>query len=126
MENVKIRRNIKSKKMEEMRYKFMTILAEKDILFDKTTIKQMSSDLSRGYIKAYMNDKEVASITWVREVKDKEKSYIMLSASSSRRKGFLSDDEASEEVPEDPSIHETPCPSNRSITDDDERSRSEI
>ena len=61
METIKIRKNIVSNGMEEMRSQFVTLLNEKQIEFDKTCIKQSKADLGKGVIVATLKGEQTGS-----------------------------------------------------------------
>ena len=89
METIKIRKNIVSNGMEEMRSQFVTLLNEKQIEFDKTCIKQSKADLGKGIIVATLKGEQVGAIYWLRSTTEEgKKQYAMLTTRSANEQDF--------------------------------------
>ena len=107
METIKIRKNIVSNGMEQMRSEFVTLLNEKQIEFDKTCIKQSKADLGKGIILATLKTEAVASIFWLRSVTEGgKKQYSMLTAKEAENYDFS--EYATDNTPAEPVKEEKP------------------
>lgn len=102
MQTIKIKKNIESKGMEEMRAQFVSLLSEKQIVFDKTCIKQSKQDLGKGIILATLNGEPTASICWLRSMTDEgKKVYSLLTAKAASELDF-SEYQTEEPTPAEP------------------------
>ena len=89
METIKIRKNIVSNGMEEMRSQFVTLLNEKQIEFDKTCIKQSKADLGKGVIVATLKGEQTGAIYWMRSTTEEgKKQYAMLTTRAANEQDF--------------------------------------
>lgn len=107
METIKIKKNIVTNGMEQMRSEFVNLLNEKQKEFDKTVIKQSKADLGKGIILATMKGEAVASIYWLRSLtEDGKKQYSLLTAKDAEKHDFS--EYATDNTPAEPVKEEKP------------------
>lgn len=74
-----MRKSVECTGMEDMRSKFITIVEQKGIGYDKTCIKQCKADRDKGVMVAMSEGKNVAAILWWRKVNEEDgKRYYYL------------------------------------------------
>jgi len=107
METIKIKKNIVSNGMEEMRSQFVNLLNEKQKEYDKTVIKQSKADLGKGIILATMKGEAVASIFWLRSLTEEgKKEYSLLTTKEAEKLDFS--EFTTDNTPAEPAKEEKP------------------
>lgn len=107
METIKIKKNIVTNGMEQMRSEFVNLLNEKQKEFDKTVIKQSKADLGKGIILATLKGEPQASIFWLRSMTEEgKKVYSLLTTKAASELDFS--EYATDNTPAEPAKEAKP------------------
>jgi len=91
MKTINLRSNTECTSMEDMRSKFITLCEQKELVIDRTCIKQDKEDRDCGVMVGYKDKEIIVATPWFRNIKesDGKRYYYMQTATICHKYDYL-------------------------------------